>query len=206
MQGDSIELVLFDLGGVLVHWDGNRGLMKLTGGSLTEEDARRFWLHSPAVRMFESGLCSSEEFGSMAVSELGLKIRHEEWLQEFISWDRGPFPGAVELLESLRTEYELGCISNNNELHWSKVRDDHGFGELLPHQYLSHEIGLAKPDPKVFEHVIGDLEYSPVEILYIDDNPECVEAAERFGIRARRALGLDEVREVLAQELGAVES
>ena len=44
------EVILFDLGGVLVDWDGNAGLSNLIGEGFTEEDARRFWFLSPAVQ------------------------------------------------------------------------------------------------------------------------------------------------------------
>ena len=193
-------IVLFDLGGVLVHWDGANGLRELLGEKFSPEDARKFWLESPSVRSFESGRSTPDEFARKAVEELNLSMSPDEWFRQFFSWDRGPFPGSLELLSRLDSQCELGCLSNNNELHWNQIRDHWGFGRFFRYQYLSHEIGMVKPDPGIFEYVLRDLGVPPERILYLDDNPECVEAALKFNLRAAKAQGLGEVRQVLSNE------
>ena len=50
-----IRAILFDLGGVLVDWDGTTPLVEFTQGRLSREGARRFWLESPQVRRLETG-------------------------------------------------------------------------------------------------------------------------------------------------------
>lgn len=195
-----VKIILFDLGGVLVNWDGNAGLSNLIGDDFSQEDARRFWFLSPAVARFETGQISPEEFARQALSELSLEISTKEWLSHFISWDRGPFPGAAELLEELEAHHQMGCLSNNNELHWNRLCEIYKFGRYLPHQYLSHKIGMFKPDPAIFEYVIHDLDISAASIVYLDDSPENVEAASGTGMRARLARGLDETIRVLKSE------
>ena len=199
-QDKMVEVILFDLGGVLVHWDGNAGLTNLVGRSFTEEDARQFWFLSPAVQRFEKGQVTPEEFALETLSELSLDLSIEEWLEEFISWDRGPFPGATELLKGLAVHHRLGCLSNNNELHWNRLCEVHGFGRYFRHQYLSHELGLFKPNLAIFEHVVRDLEIPSGSVLYLDDSPENVAAASEVGMRARMARGLDETRAILEDE------
>jgi HAD superfamily hydrolase (TIGR01493 family) len=191
-------IVIFDLGGVLIDWDGANGLRELLGDAFSPEAARKFWLESPAVRSFESGRSTSDEFARKAVEELSLSMSPDEWFRQFFSWDRGPFPGSSDLLSALESKCELGCLSNNNELHWSQIKDHWGFGRFFRYQYLSHEIGMIKPDPEIFEYVLRDLGVPPERILYLDDNPECVEAALKFNLRAAKARGLNEVRQVLS--------
>jgi len=197
---ETIRIILFDLGGVLVEWNGTEELSTLAGLDFSREDAARFWLHSPAVRKFESGLCNPEEFGRQAVAELQLGITPDEWLSLFVSWDRGPLPGAVELLTELSATHELGCLSNNNQLHWSRICEKHEFGRFFRRQYLSHEIGLCKPDPRIFEFVLDDLGLPPGTVFYLDDSPEIVKSALELGIQAVRAKGVEEVRGVLTRE------
>jgi putative hydrolase of the HAD superfamily len=195
---EPVRIVLFDLGGVLVDWDGTKELRKLAGMG-SEADASRFWLHSPAVRKFESGQCSAEQFGFACVRELGLAIGPDKWLELFVSWDRGPYPGAIDLLGELGSCFDLGCLSNNNDLHWKRVCDFHGFGTLFDHKYLSHEIGMCKPDPRIFQYVLKDLGLPASAIFYLDDSLECVETALQHGIRAVLARGLEEVRQALSR-------
>ncbi len=194
------ECLLFDLGGVLVEWDGIEPLVRLTRGRLTPEDARRFWLESEWVCRFETGRCDSADFAAGAVRELGVDLPPAAFLEAFRSWDKGPLPGSFELLGALRPHFTLACLSNNNPLHWSVSR----LQELVAcfhRSYMSFEIGLMKPDHAAYEWVISDLELNPGAILFFDDNPECVTAAQNLGIRACLAQGPAMVRKSLA-ELG----
>lgn len=194
------RLVLFDLGGVLVEWDGIEPLVRLCGGRLDREGARRFWLESPSVRLFERGRCSSAEFAAGAVRELGVDLAPEAFVEHFTSWDRGFFPGALDLLREASARCTLACLSNNNELHWGKLRREPGLDGLFARMYSSHETGRVKPDPDAFEYAVADLGVPPEEILFLDDNPECVRAAGALRLRGREVHGVAEARRALVVE------
>jgi putative hydrolase of the HAD superfamily len=198
MNSANIQAILFDLGGVLVEWDGIQPLLDLSGGRLTPDEARLFWLNSPAVRQFETGLCSEQEFAREAVKELGTDLDPEEFITRFTSWDRGPLPGAKVLVDRLKKQFPLYCLSNNNPVHWT-----------LPHiqeltsafaaRFVSFEMGLMKPDPAAFEYVAERIAEPMGQVLFFDDNPECVEAAVEVGFMAREVHGVAEVEKVLSQ-------
>lgn len=198
------QCLLFDLGGVLVEWDGIEPLVQLTHGRLTPERARLFWLESEWVRRFEAGRCDAPEFGAGTVKELGIDLSPDAFLEAFRSWDRGPLPGSFELLHALRPHFTLACLSNNNPIHWSAP----GLQELVAcfhRAYASFEVGLMKPDRSAYEWVISDLQIDPGSILFFDDNAECVAAARETGIRASLAKGPAMVRATLAEHGIAVE-
>jgi putative hydrolase of the HAD superfamily len=48
------------------------------------------------------------------------------------------------------------------------------------------EIGVAKPDPAVFRHVLDELGVDAAEALFIDDLVENVEGARSIGLRAHQ--------------------
>jgi HAD superfamily hydrolase (TIGR01509 family) len=200
VQAALPEVLLFDLGGVLVFWDGIEPLQRFSRRPLTREDARRFWMFSPWVRRFERGQCTPAEFAAGAVEELSLAIPPDAFIPEFLSWDRGPLPGALELLETLAPRFRLACLSNNNELHWSRLRGT--FARWFERCYLSHELGMMKPDPEIFRHAISDLGCPADRILFLDDNPECVETAVQSGMKAAQARGVEGAREALSAFLG----
>lgn len=181
-------------------WDGIDPLVRLCGGRLDREGARRFWLESPSVRRFERGLCRSPEFAAGAVRELGLDLTPEAFVQAFLSWDRGFLPGAIDLIREVAERCSVACLSNNNELHWGKLRDEPGIQGLFARMYSSHEIGRVKPDPEAFEHALADLGVQPEEVLFLDDNPECVRAAQLLRLRARIVRGVTEARQALLVE------
>lgn len=191
------DLLLFDLGGVFVEWDGIGPLRQISGRPLSPEDARRFWLESPWVRRFEAGQCTSLEFADGVITELEIKLGREAFLAEFVSWDRGPLPGAIDLLETLRERWPLACLSNNNELHWQILQDQHRLTRYFKYAFASHEVGAVKPDREIFEYVLEKTGMNGGEILFFDDNPECVKAACACGLQAVQALGPGQVREHL---------
>ncbi|MFA7003637.1 MAG: HAD-IA family hydrolase [Verrucomicrobiia bacterium] len=194
----NIRVILFDLGGVLVEFDGIAPLIALSGNKLDKEGARRFWLTSPSVRKFETGKCGAEDFARHAVAELSLTMTPDVFLRQFLSWDRGPMDGALSLLDALKPHFLLACLSNNNELHWNRLREETKLPEKFHRCYLSQEIGLMKPDRESFAHVVRDLGTDPRHILFFDDNPECVDAARQIGLTARCTRGVGEVKAALA--------
>ncbi len=197
MTNKNIKVIVFDLGGVLVDWVGAQALTELSRDSLSEEQARRFWLESLWVKKFEIGRCSPDQFASGVVSELHLAVSPDKFLAEFVSWDRGLLPGAIELLDNLRPNFLLVCLSNNNVLHWKKLNEKDGIGKKFHRLYISHITGLIKPSEEAFENLLNDLNYPPDTILYFDDNQECIWQALKFGIRAFQVAGADAVRKVL---------
>ena len=202
MPPTRLQAILFDFGGVLVEWDGVQPLLDLAGGRLSEDEARLFWLTSPAVRTFETGRCSKEEFAREAIDELQADLTPSEFIVEFTSWDRGLLPGARELVASLKDRIKLYCLSNNNPIHWSlpHLQD---LASDFSQTFVSFEMGLMKPEAAAFRYVAERIQEPVERVLFLDDNPECVEAAETVGFLARTVRGVAEVARVLG-EFGVV--
>lgn len=64
---------------------------------------------------------------------------------------------------------------------------DERFGAGLPESlfskvYLSHHLGMRKPDAGIFEFVLKDSGIDPKETVFIDDSPQHVEGARKAGI------------------------
>ncbi|GBL35160.1 D-ribitol-5-phosphate phosphatase [Filimonas sp.] len=49
--------------------------------------------------------------------------------------------------------------------------------------YLSHRVGLRKPNPAIFELVLRENQLKADETLFIDDSPQHIEAAKKLGIQ-----------------------
>ena len=188
------NLLLFDLGGVLIDFDGIQPMIELSKNRMDAEMIRRTWLLSPWVQRYQTGRCSAREFSEGFVKEVNLEIPPDLFLQHFYSWQRGFMPGAVELLTGLKQRYKIGCLSNINEMHWDMLIRDEKITRLFNVCYASHLIGKVKPDPEIFTHVIRDQALPAQRIAYFDDNLECVEAAESVGLKAFLVNGVEEVK------------
>ena len=48
--------------------------------------------------------------------------------------------------------------------------------------YLSHEIGVRKPNIEAFQFILKQQKLNPNEVLFIDDSPQHIEDAKKLGI------------------------
>lgn len=191
------EILLFDLLGVLLT-DNSQAIQKFLGiTGMNKMEFFQYFATSPTSLKFHSGKSSSQEFGESVVRELKLSMNASNFLDTFRSWVGGLHDGAETLLSELSPKYRLGCFSNNNEIYWPQMRDELGIGRLLNVHFLSHEIGMLKPDIAGFEHVIQRLGIEPNRIAFFDDQEENVVSAQKAGMNAFVTKGPQEVREQL---------
>ena len=89
--------------------------------------------------------------------------------------------------------------SNTNAIHIGAFKKQLGntkwlaFCKLFDKMYLSHEIGLRKPDAKVFEYIINEQELKAEEVFFIDDSPQHIASAKKLGIHCHHLLDDEDV-------------
>ena len=83
-----------------------------------------------------------------------------------------------EVLSTIRQKF--AWLANFSQLTWSC------------------ELGIAKPDPAIYNFTCTELGVEPQEAIFIDDNPVNIEAAEKFGLHAIHFVGVDALRSELA--------
>ena len=192
-----IKVLLFDLGGVLVEFIGIKRMAELTENRITQDELSRRWIFSEFVRLYESGRCSTETFAAGIIKELGMDITPGEYIKEFPSFVKGFFPGAVELLQAIKPNYTLACLSNINAVHWHGLCERVSIEKYFHHNFLSFEMGKLKPDLETYAHVIEKLGCTPSEIGFFDDNEVNVQGGINAGMRAYKVSGFKDLREKL---------
>jgi glucose-1-phosphatase len=192
----AVDLVLFDLGGVLLEPGGVEPMRALAGIGSDEELWTR-WLACPWVQSFESGACTPEEFAAGLVSEWALALSPYDFLARFATWPQGPFPGADVLVERVRAEVPVAFLSNMNRCQWEAHYEGLALTGGFDYRFLSYELGLVKPDPRIFAAVATRLPVEPARVLFLDDNAVNVEAGAGAGYVSRHVRGLAEVEQAL---------
>ena len=193
------QVLLFDVGGVLVQLSGVKTMLEWMGETATSEEMWHMWLHSTPVREFERGRMGAAEFAAAVTAEFRLPVQPQEFLDSFTGWVTGLYPGTLEMLAQIPSSYQRAVLSNSNVLHWTRVIDDLRLGAAFEHQFVSHLTGRIKPDADAFQGVVESLGCRPKDVLFLDDNILNVEAAKRFGMQAIRVQGIDETRAALIE-------
>ncbi|MBI2445229.1 HAD family phosphatase [Candidatus Micrarchaeota archaeon] len=91
--------------------------------------------------------------------------------------------GTRDLIQRLRKKYKVAALTNMGpELFnmWSRKWD---FAHTYDYVYYSGQYRIKKPDPKLFEIVLKDLNAKPEDTVFLDDTAENVEAAKKLGIQ-----------------------
>lgn len=190
-MNQEIELVLFDLGGVLI---------EISGSPLPVYEMQfSEWLSSETARKFEIGKLSRHEFANEVRTDLKLNKSVEEIISHFSDWPKGFYPGATDLLLSLSEKFRVGALSNTNEIHWPRIVDEFKAPVYFERIIASHEVGMAKPDTNFYIYALQEFGVQPQNVLFLDDSAKNVTVAKELGIESYLVRGMPEVLNVIEQ-------
>ena len=79
------------------------------------------------------------------------------------------FPDTAETVKALSKKYKLGVITNGyHDAQWGKLNKS-GLLEYFDHCIVSGDVGIHKPDPRIFTMMAEKLELDPSECVYVGD-------------------------------------
>lgn len=125
---------------------------------------------------WQAGLC---QFIGLAPAQL------EAFVEDFWKIYLGdPNPELVAYFSILRPRYRTALLSNSFDGAREREQDRYHFAEMVDFIIYSHEVGLAKPDPRIYALTSQQLGVQPQEIVFLDDIERNVAAAAASGFHA----------------------
>ena len=88
----------------------------------------------------------------------------------------------VGYFRGLRPKYQTAIISNSFVGAREKEEEHYHFSEVCDFIIYSHEVGLSKPDPRIFKLACERLGLRPDEVIFVDDHEEVMTSARELGI------------------------
>ena len=207
MARTPIEVILFDLGNVILPFDHHQMGEKLLHFSLKKETedpqkifAYLFDLHTGAVNLYETGKMTSLEFFQSLKNFFHLQMSFDEFvtLWNDIFTENGE---VSEIVRSLKGKIRLGLVSNTNALHFNYIASRFPVVHSFDQWILSHEVGFKKPAPEIYQKAVEWASVEPEKILFIDDSIKNVEAAVFLGIQGIHFVSARQLREELSVRL-----
>ncbi len=193
--------VVFDFGGVLIGWDP----FLLYGPYFNHDRAamQRFldeigfaeWnALQDAGRPFDEGIA---EITARFPQHAALIRAYRERFEETIA---GPIQGSVEILRALKQQGRtLYGLSNWAAETFQRIQPNYPFLELLETIVLSGEVGLIKPDPRIFQLLLERTGRQAGDCLLIDDAPANIAAAAGLGFQTIRFESPEQLRQELVR-------
>ena len=180
------SIAVFDLGGVLLDWNPRHLYRKLFAG---DEAAMEHFLATVCThewnRCQDAGR-SFAEGGRLLTAEHPDKVELiDAYGARFDEMIAGPIAGMVEILAELRDRgTPLYGLTNWSAETYPPARERFAFLSWFRGILVSGEVGVIKPDPRIFEVLIERFAINPENAVYIDDVEANVAAAQPFGIHA----------------------
>jgi putative hydrolase of the HAD superfamily len=179
------ELLIFDLGRVLVDFDFKKAISDLKRYSpLSDEQIQHFFETTPLWDAYERGSVSSEVFFGKLCEGIELKGLSFETFKPLWCDIFTEKKDSVALLAHLRKSYRLAMLSNVNEMHWTFIRDRHDFMQWFEIPIASYAVGLRKPEPAIFHYVLDKAGVPADKAVFTDDLEAHTLAAGALGIRS----------------------
>jgi len=184
----SIKNILFDLGGVILDLNVSATLEAfLNLGFPKELLSYPENFNTDIFYNYETGKMTTEQFRNSIRELSGISFNDNDFDNAWCAMLARVPKNRTSLLQSLSRDFNLYMLSNTSSLHierFSKMFSDiagYPLESVFMKRFYSHEIGLHKPDPEAFKHVLFNAGIQANETLFLDDNIHNVKAAKELG-------------------------
>ena len=93
--------------------------------------------------------------------------------------------------------YPLFLLSNTNELHFSYIMEKYPIVHWFDEWLLSFEVGVKKPNRRIYDAIFEKMDVQPSEVFYVDDILKYVETAQQIGINGMVFKSADQLWEFI---------
>ncbi len=194
-----VKNIIFDLGGVLIDWNPKYVYRNI----FQTEEAMNYFLDN--ICTFEWN--EQQDGGrSIAEAEAILIGKHPEYTSEikafYGNWVHmlgGPIAPTVNVLKQLldSKKYDIYALTNWSAETWPTAVGMYECLTWFKGVLVSGQENMKKPDPKIFELMCERYNLSPSETLFIDDNINNINIANKLGFNIVHFTSIEKIAEIL---------
>lgn len=197
------KIVIFDWGGIVESHENDYQdlkeakirIIKRFNSSLSDQEILNRWTDKTPKGISigaTNNLEDIKEWVNLIQKNMEINISFEEFknaYEEELSLVKY-YKEVVSYAHSLREKCKIAILSNL--IPFDKKRIDAQYDlSKFDYIYLSFEVGLRKPDKRIYEYVLKDLNTSPENILFIDDDTNNILMAKECGWNTCQAYGYE---------------
>lgn len=201
MVKSTVKAIIFDFGGVIININYQDTIEAFK--ALGIDDFESMYTQAQQSDLFndiETGSISAQRFINGVLDYLPTGTSPNAVVSAWNAMIKDVPSKTIDLLIQLKAQgYQLYLLSNTNEIHinvalraWDKTNHkgpDHIFDKV----YLSHEMGMRKPNKEIFEFVCKTENLVPAETLFIDDSIQHIEGATSIGLQTYHLQNQEEI-------------
>ena len=210
----SVDAAVFDYGGVLTTpvpdsiaaWLDRDGIDPASFSRTLKAWLSRSGPDGTPIHRLETGKLSTAEFDALLAAELvgkdGGTVAPEDLLSGLFAQMR-PEPAMFDLVQDLKNAgVRVALLSNSWGNTYPRERIDAVFDLVV----ISGEVGMRKPNPDIFGHMLGLLDVRPERVVLVDDAEPNTDGAARLGMHAILHTDHNNTRKKLARLVPALDA
>jgi putative hydrolase of the HAD superfamily len=181
-----IKGIIFDCFGVLIHV-GFHEMYRRAGGDPQKDND----FINDILAKTNSGNITTQDAQNLIIKKI--KITEKKW-QETIQKTQYPSEDVLDWVRILKKDFKLAILSNAGKgtLQQKFTKEQL---ELFDTIVVSAEVGVMKPDAKIYQITASNLNLEPGECLFTDDMAEYCKSAEAVGMKAIQFKNLDQFKQ-----------
>jgi len=181
---ELIDLVLFDIGGVLGSngWDREQRAAAVERFRLEAEDFQ--YRHEETVGAFESGDITLDEYLDVTVFCSPRDFTEQEF-KDFMFEQSEPWWDSIAVARDLNDagHARLGTLNNESEALNVHRIDTFSLAGIFPVFFSSCWLGVRKPTQEIYTRALGMSQADPKRTLFIDDRVQNLKPAASLGMK-----------------------
>ena len=181
---NSIETVIFDLGNVLLPFDWDQARKRMsTATGCSRREVEDYFVNTPFLGQLEIGQLTAQQFFEIVARDLrfrGSRTEFDEILSNIFTID----DAMIRLTQTLKGVYRRFILSNTIPQHIEYVFAKYPVLRDFDGHILSYEVGLMKPDRRIYERTVQQFGIVAERAVFIDDLPANIAGAQAIGLSA----------------------
>jgi len=194
-----IDTIIFDLGNVIINFDHNIALKKISNYTTKDVDQiYKLVFSSDLIKDFEKGLIAPQDFFSNLRRTLCLEnLDYSEFVSIWneIFTENKDVSNIIQVLKE--NNFKIILITNVNKLHLDYVKSTFKILNKIDKIIASCEVGIRKPEPQIYQLVQKIADKKASDLIYIDDLVELTEAAKGLGFSVIKFESANQLRNEL---------
>lgn len=198
-----IKAIIFDFGGVLLRtydhayrtrWDDKLGLAH---GQFED-----YIFNGPVGQVAQLGQATWDEVWREAAQHFNLSpAETKQAKDDFFKGDRFD-EELADYIRRLKERYTIGLLSNTWQIDGFAVLGWYNLADAFDVAVTSAELGVMKPDPRIYQAALQRVQAQPEQAVFIDDSAPNIVAARNLGIHTVHFVDPVEARRQLATLTG----
>jgi len=198
LRKTKIKAVVFDFNGVIVKSDRQLVIDFIAASlDIPSDEAQQALAQTKKLRLsqekdekdFWSGMANSRE-----------KNLPDHWLEQYHQAKFSAIrtvPGMVDIVHNLQNQGFQTALLTNTKKSSAIIKEKLGLYDLFQPIIFAYKVGVEKPNPKIYQILLDQLNMLPEEVVFIDNKAVNIAAARQLGMDAIEFHNADQLIEAL---------